>query len=109
VAAALDGAGAPVEDRVMSIDASGYRYWTGHPGVVLVNDPIDTVKEVARAYAIRWLVLEPADSVPAAREILLDGRRPAWVGPPVLESEDVSVFPVCTISDDPRCAVTVTP
>ena len=57
-ATALDDAGAPVTDRVMSIDASGYRYWTGHPGVVLVNDPLDTVEQVARAYGIRWLVLE---------------------------------------------------
>ena len=63
VATALDAAGAPVTDRVMSIDASGYRYWTGHPGVVLVNDPLDTVEQVARAYGIRWLVLEPKDSV----------------------------------------------
>jgi hypothetical protein len=104
VAGALDAVGAPVEDRVMSIDASGYRYWTGHPGVVLVNDPIATVEEVARAYDIRWLVLERADTVPAAHEILVEGRRPAWVGPPILESPDVSVYPVCTATDDPRCA-----
>ncbi len=32
-------AGAAVDDRVMSIDASGTRYWTGRGGVVLVNDP----------------------------------------------------------------------
>ncbi len=104
VAEALDAAGAPVSDRVMSIDASGYRYWTGHPGVVLVNDPLATVEEVARAYDIRWLVLERADSVPAAQEILLEGKRPAWVGAPVLESAEVSVYPVCTTADDTRCA-----
>ena len=109
VAAALDAAGAPVDDRVMSIDASGHRYWTGHPGVVLVNDPLATVEEVARAYDIRWLVLERADSVPAAKEILLEGRRPAWVGPPVLDSPDVSVYPVCTTPADTRCAAAVTP
>ncbi len=105
VGAALDAAGAPVSDRVMSIDASGYRYWTGHPGVVLVNDPIATVEEVARAYDIRWLVLERADSVPAAQEILIDGRRPGWVGPPILQSPDVGVYPVCTTAGDTRCAV----
>ena len=104
VAQALDAAGAPVEDRLMSIDAAGYRYWTGHPGVVLVNDPIGTAEEVARAYDVRWLVLERADTVPAAREILLEGRRPAWVGQPVLDSADVSVYPVCTTADDTRCA-----
>ena len=62
-------------DRVMSIDASGYRYWTGHPGVVLVNDPLATVEEVARAYDIRWLVLERADS--RARRAGDPARRPA--------------------------------
>ncbi len=104
VGAALDGAGAPLDDRVMSIDAAGNRYWTGHPGVVLVNDPLATVEDVARAYDIRWLVLERAESVPAAREILVDGRRPDWVGPPILETPDVSVYPVCTAAGDPRCA-----
>ena len=29
----------PRTDRVMSIDASGTKYWTGRGGVVLVNDP----------------------------------------------------------------------
>ena len=42
VADALDRAGAPPTDRVMSIDASGTKYWTGRGGVVLVNDPIET-------------------------------------------------------------------
>ena len=104
VGTALDAAGAPTSDRVMAIDASGNRYWTGHPGVVLINDPMATVEDVARAYDIRWLVLEPADTVPAATQILLEGRRPAWVGPPILSSEDVSVYPVCTTADDTRCA-----
>ncbi len=102
VGAALDAAGAPVTDRVMSIDASGTRYWTGHPGVVLVNDPLDTVLAVARAYDTRWLVLEPDDSVPAAAAILA-GSRPAWVGPPILSRPDVSVYPLCTTAGDPRC------
>jgi hypothetical protein len=110
VAGALDAAGAPTSDRVMAIDASGNRYWTGHPGVVLVNDPPATVEEVARAYDIRWLVLEPSDSVPAAKEIVVDGRRPDWVGPPILETPGVAVYPVCTAAGDPRCvAATVAP
>ena len=103
VSVALDGAGAPVSDRVMSIDAAGYRYWTGHPGVVLVNDPLDTVEQVARAYGIRWLVLEPDDSVEAAREILVNDNRPGWVGPPILDRDDVAVYPVCLEAGDPRC------
>ena len=63
VADALDRAGAPTTDRVMSIDASGTKYWTGRGGVVLVNDPIETVERVARAYDTRWLVLDGEDSV----------------------------------------------
>jgi Dolichyl-phosphate-mannose-protein mannosyltransferase len=104
VAEALDAAGAPAADRLMSIDASGYRYWTGHPGVVLINDPLDTVEAVARAYDIRWLVLEQADTVPAARAILVDDQRPAWVGPAITHREDVAVYPVCLAPDDLRCA-----
>jgi len=103
VAAALASTGAPADDVVMSIDASGYKYWTGHPGVVLVNDPLDTVEEVAQAYHVRWLVLEREDSVPAAAQILLEGRRPAWVGPPVIKTDEVGLYPVCTSAGDPRC------
>jgi Dolichyl-phosphate-mannose-protein mannosyltransferase len=102
--AALDAVGAPRDDRVMSIDASGTRYWTGHPGVVLVNDPLDTVKAVADAYGIRWLILERDDSVPAATAILIGGQRPAWVGPPILLRPDIGVYPVCIIAGDPRCS-----
>jgi hypothetical protein len=104
VGAALQAADADPADRVMSIDASGTRYWTGHGGVVLVNDPLEVVERVAVAYDVRWLVLEKEDSVPAAREILLDGVRPAWVGPPVLPSTDVGVYPVCPQPTDTRCA-----
>lgn len=103
VATALDTAGAPTTDRLMSIDASGYRYWTGRGGVVLVNDPLDTVESVARAYDIRWLILEQADTVPAAKAILVDGQRPPWVGRPILSGDGVSVYPVCTTIGDTRC------
>ena len=65
----------------MSIDASGYKYWTGRGGVVLVNDPLDTVEQVARAYGIRWLVLERDDTGRPRSEPILDRRTaPAWVG-----------------------------
>ena len=59
----------------MSIDAAGTEYWTGHGGVVLVNDPLETIEQVARAYDIRWLVLDRDDSVPLGRAD--PGRRPA--------------------------------
>ena len=105
VAAALDAAAVPAEDRVMSIDASGTRYWTGRGGVVLVNDPLTTVEKVAGAYGIRWLVLERAESVPAAAEILAGGSLPGWLGPPILNLPEVKVYPVCTTAGDPRCSM----
>ncbi|MEK6719224.1 MAG: glycosyltransferase family 39 protein [Chloroflexota bacterium] len=111
VAAALDGAGVPMTDRIMSIDAAGYRYWTGRGGVVLVNDPIDTIRRVAAAYDIRWLVLNRADAV-AAVESILDARaRPDWVGAPLFTipetgslADRIGVYPVCLTPDDARCA-----
>ena len=97
VAETLDRAGAPLTDRVMSIDASGTKYWTGRGGVVLVNDPIETVELVARAYDIRWLVLDGEDSVKAAAPILDDVSRPAWLGEPIVlrdEPRPLVVLPV---------------
>ena len=101
VAGALDRAGAPSTDRVMSIDASGTKYWTGRGGVVLVNDPIETVERVARAYDVRWLVLDGEDSVISAAPILDDVERPAWLGDPIVLREKPSplvVLPVVPAS-----------
>jgi hypothetical protein len=103
VGAALDEAGAGADDRVMSIDASGTRYWTGRGGVVLVNDPIETVEAFARSFAIRSPVPERAATEPALAALLANAVRPAWVGHPVLETGEVAVFPVCTTPDDDRC------
>jgi hypothetical protein len=94
VAATLDTAGAPASDRVMSIDAASTKYWSGHGGVVLVNDPMDTIHDVARAYDIRWLVLDRRESVPAAAAILA-GDRPSWLGAPLDTRVDgLAVYPV---------------
>jgi hypothetical protein len=97
VGTALDAAGSPRSDRVMSIDASSTRYWTGHGGVVLVNDPLETIHDVARAYDIRWLVLDRADAVSAVAPILDGGPRPSWLGDPILAEgspTDLAVYPV---------------
>ncbi len=115
-AGALDASGAARTDRVMSIDASGTLYWSGRGGVVLVNDPLDTIERVARAYGIRWLILQRDDSVPAMAGVL-DGRsRPTWIGPPVatlpaapdgapsVGPVDAGVYPVCLEPTDLRCA-----
>jgi hypothetical protein len=97
VAAALDGAGVANTDRVMSIDAAGTKYWTGRGGVVLVNDPIDTIHSVVQAYGIAWLVLDREDSVRAVAPILDGMSRPAWLGAPILSEGDptqLAVYPV---------------
>ncbi len=97
VAAALDAAGAPTTDRVMSIDASGTRYWSGRGGVVLVNDPLDTIHDVIRAYDIRWLVLDRGDAVDAVAPILDGTSQPSWLGQPILSQGSptrLAVYPV---------------
>lgn len=115
VAAALDRLGVPVTDRLMSIDAAGYRYYTGRGGVVLVNDPPDTIHAVASAYGIRWLILERADSVTSMEPVLAGTTSFPWIGRPVftVPSSDgsavpvVAVFPVCTVAGDARCPAPV--
>jgi hypothetical protein len=118
VGSGLADAGAAPEDRVMSIDASGTLYWTGHPGVVLVNDPLDTIEAVARAYDIRWLALNRADAVRSVVPILDGGPRPSWLGAPVASRPApqladaptlpagalaVGLYPVCLDAADARC------
>jgi hypothetical protein len=97
ITAALDAAGAPTTDRVMSIDASGMRYWSGRGGVVLVNDPLDTIADVARAYDIRWLVADADEGVQAVGPVLAGSDHPAWLGQPILTEGDpveLAVYPV---------------
>jgi hypothetical protein len=100
VAAALDASGAPLTDRVMSIDAASMKYASGRGGVVLVNDPLDTIHEVATAYGIRWLVLDREDAVAAITPILDGGERPGWLGPPILtrgSPRGLAVYPVLEV------------
>src|SRR4029079_9951149 len=109
VASALDAADAPTTDRVMwidaaatwcrcvSIDASGTKYWTGHGGVVLVNDPPETIKKVIDAYDIRWLVLDREESVEPMAPVLHGIARPTWLGAPILSLGRplaLAVFPI---------------
>ncbi|HXG39546.1 MAG TPA: glycosyltransferase family 39 protein [Candidatus Limnocylindrales bacterium] len=119
IAATLDRLDPEGDDRIMSIDAAGYRYYTGRGGVVLPNDPLPVIEQVARAYGIRWLVVEADDAVPAVAPIVLEDRRPAWVGPATLHGvrgeivagpippgvlADVALYPVCVVPGDERCA-----
>ena len=107
--------GIPADDRILGIDAAAYAYWTGHPGVVTPDDPIETIEQVARAYDTRWLVLERDDIARALAPILEGGPRPSWIGAPVYAQPSadggpprLALYPVCTTPGDGRCA-TATP
>jgi len=111
IGAALDLAGATPDARVMSLDAAGFNYITGHPGVVTPNDPIETIQRVAVAYQIEWLVIERDNAVPALAPVLNGTGRPAWIGAPIYTIPDTAgspraaLFPVCLSPSDVRCTI----
>ena len=97
-------------DRLMSIDAGGWKYLTGMPGVVSPDDPIETIEAVARAYEIRWLVIERADAARALGPVLDGTLQVRWIGAPVISASlsgdgrpTIALFPVCTTPEDDRC------
>ncbi|NJD29997.1 MAG: hypothetical protein FIA92_17095 [Chloroflexi bacterium] len=109
LAAELDRLGVRTDDRLLAIDAGGYKYWTGRPGVVMPDDSIETIEAVARAYSTRWLIVERSDTVRAMVPVL-EGDRPSWIGPPVFTvpaADDglptLAFYPVCTSPEDARC------
>jgi hypothetical protein len=109
LAAELTRLNVPADDRILSIDAAGIKYWTGHPGVVTPDDPIDTIEAVARAYDARWLVVERDDAALALAPVLA-GTRPSWIGPAVFTVPaadgglpDLALYAVCTTPADTRC------
>jgi hypothetical protein len=109
LAAELDRLSVPPTDRLLSIDAGGLKYYTGRGGVVTPDDPIDVIESVARAYDIRWLVIERNDASESLGPVL-HGTRPAWIGSPMFtyQSRDggvptLALFPVCTTDGDTRC------
>ncbi len=112
LAAELDRLGVPRGDRILSIDAAGIKYWTGHPGVVTPDDPLQVIESVAAAYDARWLVVERSDAAIALGPVLA-GTRPTWIGPPMFEGPSadgglprLALFPVCTTDGDTRCSGT---
>jgi hypothetical protein len=113
LAGELERLGVAPDDRLMSIDAGGFKYFTGRPGVVSPDDPIDAIRAVAQGYAIRWLVLERSAVVGALQPILAGTERPTWIGPPTFEIPSaeggppaLALFPVCFTAIDSRCTVT---
>ncbi|MDQ6796179.1 MAG: glycosyltransferase family 39 protein [Chloroflexota bacterium] len=110
LAAEMDRLAIPADDRLLSIDAAGYKYWTGRPGVVTPDDPIATIEAVARAYGARWLVLERNDIAAALGPVLEGKARPPWIGPPAFSiaatdggAPRLALYPVCTAAGDVRC------
>ena len=111
LAAELDRLGVPADDRLMTIDASGFKYWTGRGGVVSPDDPIERIEQVAEAYDIRWLVLERHAVVEALRDVIGEDARPSWIGAPVFEVPsskgdgipELALYPVCFDDTDARC------
>jgi hypothetical protein len=113
LASALDQLGASPDDRILSIDAAGLKYWTGRGGIVTPDDPIETIEAVARAYHPRWLVIEKNDGARALAPILRGETRPTWIGPPafVVPAPNgglpaLVLYPVCTEPGDDRCSDT---
>ena len=110
LAAELDHLGVARTERLMSIDAASLTYWTGRPGIVTPNDPLDTIQAAAKAYDVRWLVLEQTLYVPALAPVLDGSSRPSWIGPAAftVPAADgglprLALYPVCVASTDPRC------
>lgn len=109
LATELDRLGVPMTDRLMTIDAAGFKYWTGRPGVVSPDDPIETIEAVARAYDIRWLVIERDDAAEALGPVLKGEIHPAWIGAPLFTINDgdplprLQLYAVCTAPGDTRC------
>jgi dolichyl-phosphate-mannose-protein mannosyltransferase len=111
LASQLDSLGVKPDDRILSIDTAGIKYFTGRPGIVTPDDPIDTIEQVARAYDARWLVLERDDIARALVPVLQGAQPPSWIGPPVyiVPASDggaprLAMFPVCLGNADERCA-----
>ena len=116
---ALDAAGVPSTDLLLSADPAGFKYFTGRGGVVTPIDSLEVIHEVASDYDIRWLVLERAHVVEPMFPVIESKSRPEWIGPPIFtvpytgpKSGDAAVnaapalaiYPVCTRAGDTRCS-----
>lgn len=112
---------APLSDRVMSPDAGGYRYLTGHPGIVTPDDPLPVVEDALRRYGVRWLALERDHITVSLAPLLAGTQRPAWLSAPItLVHGDTTtsqsgaqadpalpagaLFAVCLVPTDTRCS-----
>ena len=116
---ALDAAGVPSTDLLLSADPAGFKYFTGRGGVVTPNDSLEVINEVARDYDVRWLVLERAHVVEPMFPVIESKSRPEWIGPPIFTvpyagpktgdaavnaAPALAIYPVCTRAGDTRCS-----
>ncbi|MGD0862169.1 MAG: glycosyltransferase family 39 protein [Candidatus Limnocylindrales bacterium] len=121
---ALDAAGVPRSDLLLSADPAGFEYFTGHGGVVTPSDSLDVIHQVAQDYGIRWLVLERSHIVSSMAPVIESKERPDWIGPPIYTepyrgsptgdpdvdaAPALAIFPICTTAGDERCSGTATP
>ena len=111
LASQLDRLGVGRDDRLLTIDAAGFKYFTGRGGVVTPDDPIETIEAVARAYRTRWLVLERDQAARALAPVLRGESRPGWIGAPVFSvaatdggPPRLALYPVCVEAADSRCS-----
>jgi hypothetical protein len=87
--------------------------------VVTPTDSLDTIRQVAGDYNIRWLVLERAFIVKSMIPVIELTDRPAWIGAPIFDipykgdltgdpavdgAPALAIFPVCTQGGDTRCS-----
>ena len=110
LAGELNRLGVAPTDRLMTIDAAAFKYFTGRPGVVSPDDSLETIRTVAGAYDIRWLVVERGGTVAALVPVIVDDERPNWIGPAVFSvpaadggTPTLALYPVCFGSADSRC------
>jgi hypothetical protein len=117
---ALDQAGAPQTDLLLSADPAGFEYFTSRGGVMTPTDSLDVAHEVAVDYNIRWLVLQRAYIVDSMVPVMEEQVRPAWIGKPIFTipytgkltgdpivdaTPALAIYPVCTVAGDTRCGV----
>ena len=115
---ALDRAGAPQTDLLLSADPAGFEYFTGHGGVMTPTDSLDVLYEIAVDYNIRWLVLQRAYIVDPLVPVIEAQARPSWIGIPTFTipytgkptgdplvdaAPALAIYPVCTQPGDTRC------
>lgn len=83
----------PAEARVMINDPAQLYYFTGLGGVVLPNEPPDTILEIARRYEIGYVLLEGEAATPSALWPVYESL-PDWLVPVALEADGAQLYAI---------------